>query len=101
MIIWGIQDVIFVFFPGGHNEAPAIFKKGNMFWMITSGCTGWIPNEARMFSASSIWGPWEQYPNPCRGQNSEKNFWWTKVRSYWSYRRTALYLWLMFGNRRV
>ena len=61
-------------FPGGHNEAPAIFKKGNMFWMITSGCTGWIPNEARMFSASSIWGPWEQYPNPCRGQNSEKTF---------------------------
>ena len=61
-------------FPGGHNEAPTIFKKGNMYWMITSGCTGWIPNEARMFSASSIWGPWEQYPNPCRGQNSEKTF---------------------------
>lgn len=42
--------------------------------MITSGCTGWDPNEARMFSASSIWGPWKQHPNPCRGQNSEKTF---------------------------
>lgn len=41
-------------FPGGHNEAPALFKKDNMYWMITSGCTGWDPNEARMFSASSL-----------------------------------------------
>lgn len=61
-------------FPGGHNEAPAIFKKDNTYWMITSGCTGWTPNEARMFSASSIWGPWKQHPNPCRGRNSEKTF---------------------------
>ena len=43
--------------PAGHNEAPAIFKKDGMYWMITSGCTGWDPNEARMFSAPSIWGP--------------------------------------------
>ena len=26
-------------FPGGHNEAPAIFKKDGTYWMITSGCT--------------------------------------------------------------
>ncbi len=61
-------------YPGGHNEAPAIFKKDNTYWMITSGCTGWDPNAARMFSASSIWGPWKQHPNPCRGENSEKTF---------------------------
>ena len=52
--------------PAGHNEAPAIFKHDGTYWMITSGCTGWAPNEARMFSASSIWGPWTQHPNPCR-----------------------------------
>ena len=50
--------------PAGQNEAPAIFKKDGMYWMITSGCTGWAPNEARMFSAPSIWGPWTQHPNP-------------------------------------
>lgn len=44
--------------PGGHNEAPAIFKKDGTYWMITSGCTGWDPNEARMFLAPSITGPW-------------------------------------------
>lgn len=57
--------------PGGHNEAPAIFKRKGMYWMITSGCTGWAPNAARMFSAPSIFGPWTQYDNPCRGEKSE------------------------------
>jgi len=57
--------------PAGHNEAPAIFKKDGTYWMITSGCTGWAPNAARMFSAPSILGPWTQYENPCRGENSE------------------------------
>lgn len=37
-------------FPGGHNEAPAIFKKEGTYWMITSGCTGWDPNKARLLT---------------------------------------------------
>ena len=62
------------FEPGGHNEAPAIFKKDGTYWMITSGCTGWAPNEARMFSAKSIWGPWTKHPNPCVGKDAELTF---------------------------
>lgn len=61
-------------FPAGHNEAPAIFKKESTYWMITSGCTGWDPNEARLFSAPSIWGPWTQHPNPCIGSGADKTF---------------------------
>lgn len=60
--------------PGGQNEAPALFKHEGTYWMITSGCTGWEPNEARMFSAPSIWGPWAQHPNPCTGPNAAKTF---------------------------
>ena len=60
--------------PAGHNEAPVIFKHDGTYWMITSGCTGWDPNEARMFSAKSIWGPWTQHPNPCRGPKAELTF---------------------------
>ena len=60
--------------PAGHNEAPSIFKHEGTYWMITSGCTGWEPNEARMFSAPSIWGPWTQHPNPCRGPKAEITF---------------------------
>lgn len=59
---------------GGQNEAPAIFKKGGIYWMITSGCTGWAPNKARMFTSKSIWGPWTQLPNPCKGPREELTF---------------------------
>lgn len=60
--------------PGDQNEAPAIFKKDGTYWMITSGCTGWAPNEARMYSAASIWGPWTRHPNPCIGPDKDITF---------------------------
>lgn len=60
--------------PGGQNEAPSIFKKDGTYWMITSGCTGWAPNAARMFKAKNIFGPWEQLPNPCVGEGADKTF---------------------------
>lgn len=60
--------------PGGQNEAPAIFKRNGVYWMITSGCTGWAPNEARMFKATSLWGPWEQLPSPFVGKDAKKSF---------------------------
>lgn len=60
--------------PGGQNEAPAIFKRNGRYWLITSGCTGWAPNEARMFNSRNITGPWEQLPSPCVGPNAKKTF---------------------------
>ena len=53
--------------PGGQNEAPCIFKRDGRFWLICSGCTGWAPNEARMFTSNSIWGPWTQLDSPFKG----------------------------------
>lgn len=73
MIILVIQASIRIF-PGGHNEAPAIFKKDGIYWMITSGCTGWEPNKARLLTATSILGEWKQLPNPCVGENADKTF---------------------------
>lgn len=63
-------------FPGGHNEAPAIFKNGGTYWLITSGCTGWEPNRARVFSAPSVWRPWEKHEGytPCVGKDAYKTF---------------------------
>ncbi len=60
--------------PGGSNEAPAIFKKDGTYWLIASGCTGWAPNEARMFSSKSIWGPWVRHNNPCVGKDAKITF---------------------------
>lgn len=61
-------------FPAGHNEAPAMFKKDGVYYLMASGCTGWEPNAARMFRAESIWGPWEELGNPCIGVDSELTF---------------------------
>lgn len=60
--------------PGDMNEAPAIFRHGGYYWMITSGCTGWAPNAARLFRAPSIWGPWAKLPNPCKGPYADTTF---------------------------
>ncbi len=59
---------------GGQNEAPAIFKKDGTYWMITSGCTGWEPNKARMFSARDIMGPWKEHESPCVGPKADLTF---------------------------
>ncbi len=61
-------------FPGKSNEAPTIFKKGKLYFMISSGCTGWAPNAARLHSATSMLGEWTTYPNPCVGENANKTF---------------------------
>lgn len=56
---------------GHQTEAPALFKRNGIYYMIGSGCTGWDPNAARWFSAKSIWGPWTYHGNPCKGSGSE------------------------------
>ena len=60
--------------PAGHNEAPALFKKDGKYFMITSGCTGWAPNAARLLTADNIMGPWTRHDNPCRGNGADKTF---------------------------
>lgn len=59
---------------GGQNEAPTLFKKDGFYWLITSGCTGWAPNRARMFRAKSLWGPWEACSCPSKGEGAETTF---------------------------
>lgn len=58
--------------PGKFNEAPTIFKKDGKYFLITSGCTGWDPNAARLAVADSIMGEWTELGNPCRGTDEEK-----------------------------
>lgn len=60
--------------PAGHNEAPAIFKKNGRYFMITSGCTGWDPNAARLLTADHILGEWTLHPNPAVGKGAEVTF---------------------------
>lgn len=58
-----------------HREAPAIFKYQNLYYLITSGCTGWDPNKASIHTAKNLWGDWtESTTNPMIGLNWEKTF---------------------------
>jgi hypothetical protein len=55
-------------------EAQAVFKRAGKYWFIASDCTGWDPNPARSAVADSIWGPWTELGNPCRGPGETGTF---------------------------
>lgn len=57
-----------------HREAPALFKYQNKYYLITSGCTGWDPNEASLYVADQLFGPWELVGDPMVGPNAKKTF---------------------------
>jgi beta-galactosidase len=57
-----------------HREAPAIFKKNHLYYLITSGCTGWEPNQASLHVASSLFGPWKLLDDPMQGPLANKTF---------------------------
>lgn len=59
---------------GQHREAPAIFKHDGQYYLVTSGCTGWDPNESDYAVASSVLGPWTSCGNPCVGPDADKTF---------------------------
>jgi len=43
---------------GEYREAPAIVKQDNIYYICTSFCTGWAPNQGKFGKASSMEGPW-------------------------------------------
>lgn len=49
------------------HEAPAVWRQEGRYWLLSSHCTGWAPNEARLSVADAIWGPWTEVGNPCEG----------------------------------
>lgn len=70
--VYGI-DYIRIF-PGAQREAPAIFKKDDKYYLITSGCTGWHPNPSRYAVADSILGEWVDKGDPCIDDNKKTTF---------------------------
>lgn len=56
------------------REAPAVFKKDNKYYILSSGCTAWDPNVAEYAVADSIMGAWTVMGNPCSGTDADKTF---------------------------
>jgi hypothetical protein len=54
-----------------NREAPALFKQGGTYYLITSACTGWSPNKALYAIANAPMGDWKQSGNPCTGPNAD------------------------------
>lgn len=57
------------------REAPAMFKYNGMYYLITSGCTGWAPNQAAYAVAEDPLGPWTRMGDPCVGDTDRNTFW--------------------------
>jgi sucrose-6-phosphate hydrolase SacC (GH32 family) len=56
------------------REAPAVFKFNQKYYIISSGCTGWDPNQAELAVADSPLGPWTVLGNPCIGIDADITF---------------------------
>jgi hypothetical protein len=50
-------------FEGGHREAPALFKRGETYFLLTSGATGWDPNQAQYATSSALTQGWSSMRN--------------------------------------
>ncbi|GKQ37077.1 beta-xylosidase [Streptomyces sp. A012304] len=59
----GVASLVADPWHGGHREAPALFKRGGVYFMLTSGATGWNPNQQQYATATSIAGPWTAMTN--------------------------------------
>jgi hypothetical protein len=56
-----------------HTEAPAIIKVNDVYHMISSGSSGWKPNEARYYTSTNLFGAWTRHKNPTYGFNTIDN----------------------------
>jgi len=58
-------------FEGRYREAPAVFKDSGKYYIVSSHCTGWKPNEAEYAVADSMLGEWKVAGNPCVGAEEQ------------------------------
>ena len=59
---------------GMYREAPAMWKQDGAYYLVTSGCTGWLPNRAETARADSPFGPWEPLGDPVEGEGAATTF---------------------------
>ncbi|HEX9059380.1 MAG TPA: RICIN domain-containing protein [Clostridia bacterium] len=50
-------------FAGSQREAPCLIKRNGYYYLITSGCTGWTPNQAKYAYSRSLSNGWSSLSN--------------------------------------
>ena len=53
-----VDSLIHKLWQGEYREAPAVMKMGGKYYMLSSFCTGWAPNQCKYAVADSIEGRW-------------------------------------------
>ena len=62
-------------FPGSMREAPVLIRGDNgRYYLMSSSTTGWMSNQARVWSADEIFGKWKNDGNPCKGEAANVTF---------------------------
>ncbi len=58
-----INSLVVKLFVGVSREAPAMFKRNGYYYLLTSGCTGWNPNQQQYSYSRSISSGWSSLTN--------------------------------------
>lgn len=56
------------------REAPTVICENGVYYMITSGCTGWQYNSALYAKCKYMFGKWKLIDNPCEGEGYRDTF---------------------------
>ena len=59
----GVASLVRTLWPGSYREAPAMFKRNGVYFLVTSGATGWSPNQQKYATATSVTGTWSGLVN--------------------------------------
>lgn len=70
-----VDSIVAKLWSGQLREAYTLFKRNGVYFMTTSGATGWNPNQQKFATAPNIAGPWTSLrdfadSNSCRSQGS-------------------------------
>lgn len=58
-----IDEQVRTLWPGQFREAPAMCKKDGVYFLLTSACTGWLPNQGKYAYSRQIDGRWSSLRN--------------------------------------
>lgn len=53
-----VDEEVRTLFQGEHREAPAVFKRNGKYILLTSMCTGWLPNQSGYAISDRMDGRW-------------------------------------------
>lgn len=55
-----IEEQVKILWPGQCREAPALFKRDGLYYLLTSACTGWAPNQGKYAVSKSLTEGWSR-----------------------------------------